>query len=144
MHTTHCVWVVFTRFKITKIKHYEKRILRGAKVVCISENFPVIKEYGGTGKEATNTPNKEEVLVIDEILNKKVDTRERDIESLLKDDQQLAVLGVIKSALELIETSCCNMLPPSPTTGSPCNDFNFLHASNPFIMGMSKSKIMTS
>ena len=41
------------------------------------------------------------MLVIDEILNKKVDTRERDIESLLKDDQQLAVLGVIKSALEL-------------------------------------------
>ena len=40
----------------------------GQKVVCISENFPVIKEYGGTGKDAEFTPKKDEELVIDEIL----------------------------------------------------------------------------
>jgi hypothetical protein len=40
----------------------------GQSVVCISENFPVIKKYGGTGEEATNTPKQGEVLVIDEIL----------------------------------------------------------------------------
>ena len=53
----------------------------GQKVVCISENFPLIKKYGGTGKEAVNTPKKEEVLVIDEILGEflrfdKYDTEE--------------------------------------------------------------------
>ena len=40
----------------------------GQKVVCISQDFPVIKKYGGTGKEAKYTPKKDEVLVIDEIL----------------------------------------------------------------------------
>jgi len=40
----------------------------GQKVVCISQDFPVIKEYGGTGEEAKDTPKKDEVLVIDEIL----------------------------------------------------------------------------
>ena len=40
----------------------------GQKVVCISENFPIIKKHGGNGKEAANTPSEEEVLVIDEIL----------------------------------------------------------------------------
>lgn len=40
----------------------------GQKVVYISEDFPVIKKYGGTGKEAKDKPKKDEVLVIDEIL----------------------------------------------------------------------------
>ena len=52
----------------------------GQKVVCISENFPLIEKYGG-GKEAANAPKKEEVLVIDEILGEflrfdKYDTEE--------------------------------------------------------------------
>ena len=53
----------------------------GQKVVCISENFPIIKKYGGSGKEATNIPSEEEVLAIDEILGEflrfnKYDTKE--------------------------------------------------------------------
>ena len=40
----------------------------GQKVVCISQDFPVIKKYGGTGEEAKDTPKKDELLVIDEIL----------------------------------------------------------------------------
>ena len=40
----------------------------GQTVVCISQHFPLIKEYGGTGKEAQYTPQKGEILVIDEIL----------------------------------------------------------------------------
>jgi hypothetical protein len=30
----------------------------GQKVVCISQDFPVIKKYGGTGEEAKDTPKK--------------------------------------------------------------------------------------
>lgn len=53
----------------------------GQKVVCILQDFPVIKKYGGTGKEADNTPKKNEILVIDEILGEflrfdKYDTNE--------------------------------------------------------------------
>ena len=45
-----------------------QRFNEGQKVVCISEHFPLIDKYGGTGKQAVNTPKKGEVLVIDEIL----------------------------------------------------------------------------
>jgi len=45
-----------------------ERFSEGQKVICISEDFPLIKKYGGTGKEAQATPKKDEVLVIDEIL----------------------------------------------------------------------------
>jgi hypothetical protein len=40
----------------------------GQKVVCILGRFPLIKEFGGTGREAVDTPKKNEVLIIDEIL----------------------------------------------------------------------------
>lgn len=40
----------------------------GQKVICINDHFPVIKEYGGTGKSPINFPQKGEVLIIDEIL----------------------------------------------------------------------------
>lgn len=40
----------------------------GQKVVCISQNFSLIKEFGGTGKEAEKIPKINEVLIIDEIL----------------------------------------------------------------------------
>lgn len=46
----------------------EHGLREGQKVACISENFPVIKKYGGVGKESNNTPKQNEVLVIDEIL----------------------------------------------------------------------------
>jgi len=54
---------------------------QGQEVVCISDNFPVIKEYGGTGKEATSKPQKNETIIIDEILGEflrfdKYDTEE--------------------------------------------------------------------
>jgi len=53
----------------------------GQKVMCISQDFPVIKKYGGIGEEAKDTPKKNEVLVIDEILGEflrfdKYDTNE--------------------------------------------------------------------
>jgi hypothetical protein len=53
----------------------------GQKVVCILQDFPVIKKYGGIGEEAKNTPKKNEILVIDEILGEflrfdKYDTNE--------------------------------------------------------------------
>jgi hypothetical protein len=40
----------------------------GTKVICISNHFPVIKEYGGTGNEAINTPQKGEILIVNEVL----------------------------------------------------------------------------
>jgi hypothetical protein len=40
----------------------------GQKVVCVSQDFPLIKKYGGTGKEAQSTPKKNEILIINEIL----------------------------------------------------------------------------
>ncbi len=40
----------------------------GQKVVCVSDHFPVIRKYGGTGEEANLTPKEGEVLIIDEIL----------------------------------------------------------------------------
>lgn len=45
----------------------ENEFYEGQKVVCISENFPLLKKYGGD-TEAKNTPKKDEVLIIDEIL----------------------------------------------------------------------------
>lgn len=46
----------------------KNKFKQGQKVVCISENFPLIKKYGGTGIEPRLTPKKDEVLFIDEIL----------------------------------------------------------------------------
>ena len=40
----------------------------GQKIVCVSENFPLIKEYGGNWIEPNKKPKKDEVLIIDEIL----------------------------------------------------------------------------
>ena len=39
----------------------------GQKVVCISEDFPIIEKWS-TGEETNNKPKKGEILVIDEIL----------------------------------------------------------------------------
>lgn len=50
----------------------------GQKVICISENFPVINKYGGTGKEALNHPNTGEVLVINDILGVFINFEEYD------------------------------------------------------------------
>jgi hypothetical protein len=33
----------------------------GQKVVCILQDFPVIKKYGGIGEEAKNTPKKNKI-----------------------------------------------------------------------------------
>jgi hypothetical protein len=43
-------------------------MIEGQSVICISEDFPLIKKYGGTGEEATSHPKKGEILVIDEVL----------------------------------------------------------------------------
>jgi hypothetical protein len=53
----------------------------GQIVICDSENFPVIKEYGGADEEATAKPRKGEELIVDEILGEfvrfdKYDTEE--------------------------------------------------------------------
>lgn len=40
----------------------------GQKVMCVSNDFPLIKKYGGNGKEPLKTPKKDEILIIDEIL----------------------------------------------------------------------------
>jgi hypothetical protein len=43
------------------------RFSEGQRVVCISEDFPIIEKWS-TGKETNNKPKKGEILVIDEIL----------------------------------------------------------------------------
>lgn len=53
----------------------------GQRVICISEDFPLIKEYGGSGNESKITPKKGESIEIDEILGEflrfdKYDTEE--------------------------------------------------------------------
>ena len=46
----------------------ENNFKEGQKVVCVSEKFPLIKEYGGNGKEPIKTPKIDEILTINEIL----------------------------------------------------------------------------
>lgn len=40
----------------------------GQKVICISEDFPIIKKYSPNGIQANKTSKPGEILVIDEIL----------------------------------------------------------------------------
>lgn len=40
----------------------------GQKVICISEDFPWIKKYGGSGEQAKEHPKLGEMLCVDEIL----------------------------------------------------------------------------
>lgn len=40
----------------------------GQKVVCISDHFPHLPQYGGTPENTADKPKKGEILVIDEIL----------------------------------------------------------------------------
>ena len=88
----------------------ENRFEEGQKVICISNNFPHIKKYGGS-EGATTTPKKGEILVIDEVLGDflrfdKYDTYESynwwmfNRFSLI-DDMELALEELISSALSV-------------------------------------------
>lgn len=47
---------------------FKNPFTEGQEVVCISDNFPLIKEYGGDGNDTKKKPKKGEILVINEVL----------------------------------------------------------------------------
>jgi len=50
------------------MKEITNPFTEGEKVVCISNDFPIMKQYGGTENAAPSQPKINEVLVVDEIL----------------------------------------------------------------------------
>lgn len=50
------------------MKEITNPFTEGEIAVCISNDFPLIPEYGGTGKEADIKPKIHEIIRVDEIL----------------------------------------------------------------------------